>query len=423
MIRHWTIHLIWMLLGLVLAACVSNPPPTAASTPVTIEQTREVVVTVEVSITATPAPTPTTAGTPTPIEIKRGIQTAVDLYARAYNENKVDVLKQAVDQTNLPFRRLVQSRFDDFQKSLWQGQYDFDFTVTDVQPREHGFVLAHLTTSGGGVTDWLFRQVAGRWVLSEPTAEQIGKVKQVETDHFIFNTYPWADDINAKVMELMEHAQKRVIDRLGKTPEGKALVDIMPIYGTLPGDDPGAVAYYDHNSRNTDQDRILIYAPHSFLFDYYDPAQGWESHLEDVLTHEYTHLVHNRSFDNAGQLADWMVEGLAEYVSDAPSEYELSEAVKNDHIIPIFDEQSGIMQRQDLVHLYRLKDDVSLAYALSHSLVVYIDQKYGGLDAFWKLARAYDQHQNMDEALRAAFGVSYKEFDAGWRKWLKQLFQ
>ncbi len=118
-----------------------------------------------------------------------------------------------------------------------------------------------------------------------------------------------------------------------------------------------------------------------------------------------------------------MVEGLAEYVSGAASEYELYEAVKNDHIIPIVDRESSIMQRQDLGHMYTLKDDVSLAYALAHSLVVYIDQKYGGLDAFWKLARAYDKHQDMDEALRDAFDVSYEEFDAGWRKWLKQLFQ
>jgi hypothetical protein len=425
MARYLTSRLVLMLIGLAVAACVSSTPPTPppTPTPVTIEQTPEVVVTVDAAITTTPAPTLTAEGTLTPIEIKRGIQQAVDLYARAYNENKLDLLKQAVDQTNLPFRRLVQTRFEDFQKSFLQGQYDFDFTVADVQPREHSFVLAHLTTSGGGVTDWLFRQVDDRWVLSEPTVEQVGKVKQVETDHFIFNTYPWAADINAKVIELMENARKRVIDRLGKAPDDKALVDIMPIYSLRPGDDPSAAAYYDERSRNADQDRILIYAPHSYLFGYYDPAQGWESDLEDVLTHEYTHLVHNRSFDNAGKLADWMVEGLAEYVSGAASEYELYEAIKNDHIIPIVDRESSIMQRQDLGHMYTLKDDVSLAYALAHSLVVYIDQKYGGLDAFWKLARAYDKHQDMDEALRDAFDVSYEEFDAGWRKWLKQLFQ
>jgi len=412
-----------ILLGLALAACAGSTPPTPTSTPVAIEATRVVVVTVEVSITATPAPLPTAEGTPTPIEIKRGIQQAVDLYARAYNENDLDLLKQTVDQTNLPFRRLVQTRFADFQTSFLQGQYDFDFTVADVQPREHGFVLAQLKSGGGGVTDWLFRQVDGRWVLSEPTVEQVGKVKQIETDHFIFNTYPWADDINATVIELMESGRQRVLDRLGQAPDDKALVDIMPIYGLRPGDDPSAAAYYDERSRNADQDRILIYAPQSYLFGYYDPDQGWEADLEDVLTHEYTHLVHNRSFDNAGELADWMVEGLAEYVSEAPSEYELYEAVKDDHIIPIVDQASSIMKRQDLGHMYTLKEDVSLAYALAHSLVVYIDQKYGGLDAFWKLARAYDKHQDMDEALRDAFDISYEEFDAGWRKWLKQLFQ
>jgi hypothetical protein len=260
-------------------------------------------------------------------------------------------------------------------------------------------------------------------VLSEPTIEQVGQVKQVETDHFIFNTYPWADDINATVIELMENARERVVDRLGKAPDEQALVDIMPIYGLRPGDSPNAVAYYDERSRHADQDRILIYAPQSYLFGFYDPDNGWKTDLENVLTHEYTHLVHNRSFDNAGELADWMVEGLAEYVSGAASEYELYQAVQDDHIIPIVDQKSSIMNRQDLIHMYTLEEDVSLAYALAHSLVVYTDREYGGLDAFWKLARAYDKHQDMDEALRDAFGVSYEEFDRGWRAWLNQLFQ
>ncbi len=415
MVRFSTTPLRLILLGLALAACTSGTMP--APTPLTLEPARAGIVTVLVT------PTPTLAGTPGQADLQRSIQQTIDLYARAYNENKLDLLKQAVDQTNLPFRRLVQTRFEDFQKSFLQGKYRFSFTVIDVQPREHGFMLAHILTREGGATDWLFRQVDGRWVLSEPTVEQVGQVKQVETDHFIFNTYPWAGDINDQVIELTENARERVLDRLGKAPDEKALVDIMPIYGLRPGDDPGAAAYYDEHSRNTDQDRILVYAPHSYLFGYYDPDLGWEADLEDVLTHEYTHLVHNRSFDNAGELVDWMVEGLAEYVSEAASEYELHQAVKNDHIIPIVDQTSSILDRQDLGHMYMLKEDMSLAYALAHSLVVYIDQKYGGLDAFWKLARAYDKHQDMDEALRDALGVSYEEFDRGWRDWLKQHFQ
>jgi hypothetical protein len=413
----------FLLPFLILAGAAGCASPGPDATPKPIVQTREVIVTVEVEVTATPAPEPAATSTPGRADIQRGLQAAVDRYARAYNENRLDLLKQAVDQTNLPFRRLVQTRFEDFQKSFLQGQVRFDFTVTDVQPREHGFVQATLRTSGGSAADWLFRQVDDQWVLSEPTAEQIGTVEQIETDHFIFNTYPWTADINARVIKLMENARARVLDRLGQAPDEKALVDIMPIYGLRPGDSPNAAAYYDERSRHAAQDRILIYAPQSYLFGYYDPDRGWEADLEDVLTHEYTHLVHNRSFDNAGELADWMVEGLAEYVSDAPSEYLLSQAVRDDHIIPIVDQQSDILNRQDLIHMYTLKDDMSLAYALAHSLVTYITREYGGLDAFWQLARAYTKHQDMDAALRDALGVSYEEFDRGWRAWLKQLFQ
>jgi hypothetical protein len=404
-----------------LAACTTSATPVPTAAPAIIEQVREVIITVQV--TATPAPAATATQAPSPADIKRGIQAAVDLYAQAYNDNKPGLLKQAVDQTNAPFRRLVQTRFEEFQKSMWGGKIRFAFTVTDVQPREQGFVQARLVTSVGGATDWLFRQVAGRWVLSEPTVEQVGAVKQVETEHFIFNTYPWADDVNATVIELMENARARVLDRLGQVPDEKAQVDIMPIYGLRPGDSPNAVAYYDERSRSMDLDRILIYAPHSYLYGYYDPESGWPSDLEDILTHEYTHLTHNRSFDNAGEMAYWMTEGLAEYVSNAASDYELSMAVKEDHIIPIVDQESDLLNRQDLTHMYTLVGDTSLAYALSHSLVVYIVREYGGLDSFWKLARAYSKYNDWDKALREALGVSYEEFDRGWRAWLKQLYQ
>ena len=131
----------------------STPTPTAAPT-----------------ATATPEPTPTSA------EITRGIQQALDLYARAFNDNDPELLKQAVDQANLPFRRLVQSRFQEFQQSFLGGDLAFEFDVKDIQRREFGFVQAHIETPEGLAADWLFRQVDGRWVLSEPTVEQLSLI-------------------------------------------------------------------------------------------------------------------------------------------------------------------------------------------------------------------------------------------------------
>jgi hypothetical protein len=141
-----------LLAAAIVAGCAAPVPP---ATPITIEQTREVIVTV--LITPTRAPTPASTRTPSRADIKRAIQTAVDLYARAYNENNLDLLQQAVDQTNLPFRRLVQTRFQDFQKSFLRGKFRLSLTVTDVQPLQQGFALAHLQLRDGGDADWLFR--------------------------------------------------------------------------------------------------------------------------------------------------------------------------------------------------------------------------------------------------------------------------
>ena len=183
---------------------------------------------------------------------------------------------------------------------------------------------AHIETPEGLAADWLFRQLDGRWMLSEPTVEQVGAAQIVEHEHFNFKTYTWADDVNDEVIERMENARLRVQERLGKLPGQKIEVQILPIYGLTPGMSPGAVAFYDAG----DPDRIVIYAPQSFLFGLYDPQNGWESDLEDGLTHEATHWVHTRSFDDAGKLADWMSEGLAEYVSNSTSIYLAFEAAR-----------------------------------------------------------------------------------------------
>jgi hypothetical protein len=95
--------------------------------------------------------------------------------------------------------------------------------------------------------------------------------------------------------------------------------------------------------------------------------------------------------------------------------------VRSDRIIPIKD-TSGVVNKQDLEHLTILEKDVSLSYGLAVSLVDYIVETHGGMDGWWKLVGAYDKSQNLDKALREAFGIGYDEFDQGWRAWLKQKY-
>jgi hypothetical protein len=373
---------------------------------------------------AQPAPTsradagPTAPATASDADILASIQQSLDLYAQAYNENKPELLKQAADQTNAPFRRFIQTRFDTLQASINAGQQGSYEAANIIKKLDLGYVLAQVK-SGGAVADWTFREVDGRWVMSEPAERQLGKREKVQGEHFVYYVYPWSKDINSQIMELMETARSNVEQKLGKVPDTKPNVYIRPIFGAGGIENANVLAYYDGHSR--DGDRIVVYTPESYVFGFYDPAAGWESKLERVLTHEYTHLANNRAFTPIARMSDWMFEGLAEFVAGNRRVGEVSLAVRSDQIIPIKD-TSGVVNKQDLEHLTILEKDVSLSYGLAVSLVDYIVETHGGMDGWWKLVGAYDTSQNLDKALREAFGIGFDEFDQGWRAWLKQKY-
>jgi len=418
------------ILALALLAGCAGPqaavPPTSAPSPAATaarEPTAAPEPTAASEATAAPtAAAPAESGTADPEAARAGIQATLEDYVRAYNTNDPQLLQSTVDQSNAPFRRLVQDRFDTFQRSIQAGT-ERSLEVVEVAPRDLGFVLATISDGGGLRYGWLFREVDGRWLLSEPTERQLGERETLESEHFNYRTYAWADDINPRIMELMEEAYAVVTERLGAEIDFKPTVDIRPIFGISPPQPATALAYYRSGSRPR-EDRMVIFAPNSYAFGFYDSAKGWEGELRETLVHEFTHLVNQRSFIPIASMRDWMYEGLAEYVSDSPRAGQVSLAVQNDKIIPIVDEAGG-PNPQDLDHLYLLERDVSLAYGLSYSLVAYIDQELGGLEKFWELARTMNQVSGTgvaryDAALQRVFGLSYAEFDAGWREWLRQ---
>ena len=79
--------------------------------------------------------------TPTPVDpalavavipdekIIEGIQEAVDTYARAFNNNDLEMLQSVVDPENLPFKRLVTSRFTELQSSIYASYINENYSV------------------------------------------------------------------------------------------------------------------------------------------------------------------------------------------------------------------------------------------------------------------------------------------------------
>ncbi len=351
-------------------------------------------------------------------EIKKGIQQSLDIYAEALTHNKPEMLEQIVDQENKPFRRIVSSRFDEFQSSYLGGQVDFQFSLIDITRRDFGFIIGRFSTNSGLEAQWPFRYLNGTWVISEPPVEQLGQPITTETEYFTFTSYPWAADVNPSIIALMETARGNVEKVLGKVPVEKANVEIMPIYGLDPFSTMNAIASYSQGTTST-ENRIEIYTPNSFSYSFYDPSLGWDGELEQTLTHEYTHMTHARSFGGAGKLADWMSEGLAEYVAGAADDnsYWACDAMASGTFIPILDETKDIY-KQDLMHMYGLEANFGLSYDFATSLVAFTVEEYGGLDGFWKLANTFDKTSDFKEAVQESFGISYDEYNTQWQAWL-----
>jgi hypothetical protein len=367
-------------------------------------------------------PPSTTPASLTEADIVEAIQVTLNNFAQAYNQNDIELLSTTLDLENKAFSRFIKTRFTTDMESYGGAKIHETYAVDYITQREYNLVQAHIIYNKNAAVDWTFRELEdGRWVLTEPTVEQTGAMVVRDTEYFVFKTYPWADDVNARVEELMQNARERVDNKLGKVPDEKIDVEIIPTYGLYPFDNPNAVAYYSYNgSLSGNGDRMVIYAPNSFLFGWYYVDRGWEAELEDVLTHEYTHMTHARSFDRAGQLADWILEGLAEYVDGINRAHSVAYAIENDAMIPLVDTAPGVIYKQDLAHIYGLEKDTSLAYAEAESLVAFIVEEKGGFDAFWELAQAYDDTGgNLDKALKSSLNLNLKQFEDQWMDWLK----
>lgn len=376
-------------------------------------------------LAASPVPGATTipqsAAIPTPTvretDIQIGIQDAINRYAQAYSQRDAELLKQAVDQSNPPFRRFMQTRFEGASQGNAGDERSYQVRAI-LKYYPYGFVLARIE-SDGKVSDVTFRRVDDRWILSEPTEAQIGERRQVESEHFTFYIYPWLDDINPTIIATMEQARTNVQNRLGKVSAQKPIIHVKPIFGVGSPEDASIQASYHRDDRV--RDRIELFAPQSYAFGFYDPAFGWEKALEQLLTHEYTHLVNDRMFIPLSQMSDWMVEGLAEYIANLPHTDTVRAAVQAGRIIPIVDTSTN-SEKYDLQHLEVVNADADVTYGFAYALVAYISEHYGGLDGFWKLADAYAKTQNLDTSLQQAYGIDYATFDSGWRAWLQTTY-
>lgn len=395
------------------ASATTSAPPIATTAP---------------ADTATP-PVATTAATVelSDAELRAALEATVDKWTTAYNEASPELLRAAVDQTNLPVRRIQESLL---KLNTSGGASGWNARILESIRRPHGYVQATVDTGAAGKT-FVFKQVDGEWLISEPRRAELGKRKTRESEHFTFQYYDWDADIIDEIIALMEQAHVDMVEKLGRAPEKKPLVQIIPTFETAPNGSNGrTLAFYRRGSgvRLGTQD-MVINSPNSFGFGSYDLGSGWQRNLSAVLSHEYVHLLNDCCFTPIARLRGWMIEGIAVYLSEGGHNNRsmplVIQAVRSDQVLPIraSDRPPGRIPL-DLESTGDIENGLTevLAYALSATLVDYIVTNYGGLEGFWKLAAEFSETQDLDRALQNLHGITLEELEKGWRADLQKRY-
>lgn len=349
--------------------------------------------------------------------ISAQIQSTLNDYNTALENNDKVLFMSTIDQETEVVKTSFTSSFDYMESSGFPKTVKLGMTLINIEQKDQDLVLAHIRRDRDGwLADWYFRKTGNKWVISEPTATEAGASQMTTSGNYTFITYPMADAVNEKIIALISKAQEHVLKDLGEAPAGKVDVAIYPTASISPIG--CSTSGWNISTVAGKADNIYIISPASCCFGFYDPQIGWESDVEMMLTHELARIAYVRNFGNPGQGADWFFEGLAEYVAGYDEMPDVINAVQNNSIIPIMDKSSSD-KKIDLAHFANL-DNRWLAYGLSESLVTFIVEKHGGLEAFWTLAKSYDQSHDMKKALQDALGINYEQFDTSWREWLKE---
>jgi hypothetical protein len=350
------------------------------------------------------------------MEIKAGIQKALDGYNSGLEKNDKTLFMNSIDSNSHTLWESTSSNFDVLENAGFPQTVKLGMEVAGIKILSPGLVLTKIIRDRDGwIANWYFRKVDDKWVITEPTLKETGSPQTSGNGNYTFKTYPIAEEVNAEYIALMENARVHVQKDLGKAPDSKIKISVFPAAEMSPyatGDLSGW--YISPNADGTDD--IYIVTPTTYFFGFYDPQKGWEPEIETLLTHELARIAYVRDFGNPGQGTDWFFEGLPEYVAGYDQRPYIKDAIQRNTIIPIIDPSE---KKADLAHFSNLENG-PLAYGLAESLVAFVVEKYGGLDTFWALARSYDKTQDMKKAIQETLGVSYEDFDGAWRTWLKE---
>jgi tetratricopeptide (TPR) repeat protein len=235
---------------------------------------------------------------------------------------------------------------------------------------------------------------------------QLAQYERTETEHFVIRYQPGIDQIMVDMMaEPLERIHETVSSRFAHEPGRKTVIEVLPNHQSFAVRITGMPGI--HTIAASTGPVIALEVPREGPTSMHKGPYDWVR----VVQHEYTHTVTLSQTRN--RIPHWLTEAAAVSMERAPRDYEtcllLAGAWMSETLFDL-DEIKWAFVRP------RRPGDRALAYAQSHWMVEYMDQRFGE-SALVRLLELYSEGVREHEAVPRALGISRTQFFDDFMVW------
>ena len=236
--------------------------------------------------------------------------------------------------------------------------------------------------------------------------ESLADYKQIETEHFIVRYEPGIDEVMVAMMpQRLEQIHANVSRRFGFEPARKTTIELLPNHERFAVRITGMP--WIHTMAACTGPVIAMEPPregppgkHLGLFD-------WPR----VIQHEYTHTITLAQTQN--RIPHWLTEAAAVDMEPGPRDYDRCQ------MLAVAYQDGALFNLDEIKWAFvrpKLPQDRGKAYAQSHWMVEYIEQRWGE-SALVRLLERYFEGDREQDAIPKALGVSREQFFEDFLVW------
>ncbi len=228
----------------------------------------------------------------------------------------------------------------------------------------------------------------------------------VETEHFVIRYRPGIDRVMVELMaEPLERIHETVAGRFRHEPDRRTVIELMPDHATFAVRITGMP--WIHTIAASTGPVIAVQVPREGPPSKHQGPFDWVR----VIQHEYTHTINLSQTRN--RIPHWLTEAAAVSMEYAPRDYatcrQLAMAYDAGELFDLEDIKWAFVRP-------KRPGDRSLAYAQSHWMVEYMNERFGE-SALVRLLGLYFEGIREREAMTRALGIPRDEFYEAFLGW------